>query len=359
MGDSCCAICLSDDFTNPRVLECGHTYCKECIVTYQRRGENNVCPQCRVPLPQTARELCEEINLLYARRDARRGADDEQRAAVETQILALAREACEVDAKYVPAQMELGHALDNAGDVDGAIDAFRAAIAAGRAYGVDARTKKFHWLLNYARAHTRLGALLSMSGDTEGAQEHLYKSLGLLLERSGLEGAEQQLHDAAVADCHVNLGVAYKAVGDNAAAESAFREALRCNDESYEAAINLGNLERARGRMESAASHLKAACELAPHEAVAHYSYARCLLLSRQFSDAEHRFRECLRCDPSHADAHLCLGVLYLERGGTTVENVRKSRAAWERVLELEESECSPRAKQARRNLDTLLAIDR
>ena len=45
-----CSIC-QDKHTDPRVLKCGHIFCKNCIDDWWEKAEyaHNQCPQCKVP----------------------------------------------------------------------------------------------------------------------------------------------------------------------------------------------------------------------------------------------------------------------------------------------------------------------
>ncbi|CAH1239794.1 TRIM2 [Branchiostoma lanceolatum] len=43
-----CSICLQM-FTRPKVLPCGHTFCKDCLVTYVKGGWSCKCPTCKRP----------------------------------------------------------------------------------------------------------------------------------------------------------------------------------------------------------------------------------------------------------------------------------------------------------------------
>ncbi|XP_066296953.1 uncharacterized protein [Branchiostoma lanceolatum] len=43
-----CSICLQM-FTRPKVLPCGHTFCKDCLVTYVKDGWSCKCPTCKRP----------------------------------------------------------------------------------------------------------------------------------------------------------------------------------------------------------------------------------------------------------------------------------------------------------------------
>lgn len=42
-----CSICIEDVKSETR-LNCGHIFCKECIIRYERKGGMN-CPNCRRP----------------------------------------------------------------------------------------------------------------------------------------------------------------------------------------------------------------------------------------------------------------------------------------------------------------------
>ncbi|XP_072894400.1 zinc finger protein RFP-like [Hemitrygon akajei] len=44
--ETICAICL-DFFTDPLSLECGHNFCRSCIIRCWKREERNSCPECR------------------------------------------------------------------------------------------------------------------------------------------------------------------------------------------------------------------------------------------------------------------------------------------------------------------------
>ena len=44
-----CAICKEDEFSQPVSLECGHTFCGLCIVSWFRQAGERTCPLCRDP----------------------------------------------------------------------------------------------------------------------------------------------------------------------------------------------------------------------------------------------------------------------------------------------------------------------
>lgn len=46
--DNCCAICFCDEIEKPKhVLECGHTFHTDCILSWFRASKNPDCPLCR------------------------------------------------------------------------------------------------------------------------------------------------------------------------------------------------------------------------------------------------------------------------------------------------------------------------
>ncbi|XP_054878250.1 E3 ubiquitin-protein ligase TRIM17-like [Poeciliopsis prolifica] len=45
-NDLCCPVCL-EIFKDPVLLSCSHSFCKECLQKYWRRGTGRSCPVCR------------------------------------------------------------------------------------------------------------------------------------------------------------------------------------------------------------------------------------------------------------------------------------------------------------------------
>jgi hypothetical protein len=63
---SSCGICL-EAVVDPYVLDCGHTFCRDCINEYRERGVNDWCPYCRAPLPPGVEVCLAECKKLMAR----------------------------------------------------------------------------------------------------------------------------------------------------------------------------------------------------------------------------------------------------------------------------------------------------
>ena len=54
-----CAICL-EQFKDPKVLPCLHSYCHECIVKLDQTGNKITCPECR-----TTVEVRRKLKVFY------------------------------------------------------------------------------------------------------------------------------------------------------------------------------------------------------------------------------------------------------------------------------------------------------
>ncbi|HEY3216406.1 MAG TPA: tetratricopeptide repeat protein [Candidatus Eisenbacteria bacterium] len=96
------------------------------------------------------------------------------------------------------------------------------------------------------------------------------------------------LHDALTAAEHNDLGVAYEAAGDAAAAEREYRRALEREPGFVRAWVNRGNLLAARQRWRPAERCYRRALLLAPADADARNNLAVALLrLGRDLDQAE------------------------------------------------------------------------
>ena len=322
-----CAICLQP-LQDALTLNCGHLFCRPCVAGYKRRGPNDACPLCREPLPPGAGQLCSELDVLYARLDTHltRGSLAEA-AAARRAILAAATEAVALDPNHMQAHLELGYALEDAGDLTAAAAQLRAAI---RAFDVIHDSS-----LLRANTHNNLGSILSQEGDLEGAEREIQQSL--------------QLSETACA--HVNLGIVMKKRGELARAEVECQAALRIDPNRSEAHCNLGNLKRARGDMEGAAVHLRTAVRLIPNCSASHANLAQVLLRMDELEEAEREYHEAIRCDPDCTRCGLStlqeLGVVLMRRGDTD-----GARATWQKVLQVDPD--GGAAEYARRNLARL-----
>jgi hypothetical protein len=95
-----CAICLDPvDGTNSRQLPCGHVYHRECVQELRKRGVNDLCPQCRAPLPPGAEEShCQATMLLVRAQRMPKGSEQDR---LYTEAENLYREVLQEDPQHV------------------------------------------------------------------------------------------------------------------------------------------------------------------------------------------------------------------------------------------------------------------
>ena len=178
----------------------------------------------------------------------------------------------------------LGAALADKGDVDGAIAAYRGAVKHDP---------------KYATAHTNLGVALKDNGDANGAIA-AYK--------------EAIKHDPKYALAHYNLGVALKDNGDANGAIAAFKEAVKYDPKLAWAHNNLGAALSDNGDANGAIAAYKEAIKHDPKLAPAHYNLGFALNGKGDVDGAVAAYKEAIRLDPKEATAHTNLGVIYAEQ---------------------------------------------
>ena len=109
-------------------------------------------------------------------------------------------------------------------------------------------------------AHFNLGVALKDLGDLDGAQREWEIALAIKPDDPGT---------------HAQLGTARAVQGDLAAAESHYRAALRGNPRLAEARLNLGRICERTGRLEEARGHYEGVLEGPPPPEAALASQAR------------------------------------------------------------------------------------
>jgi tetratricopeptide (TPR) repeat protein/tRNA A-37 threonylcarbamoyl transferase component Bud32 len=230
--------------------------------------------------------------------------------------------------------LNLGNALHDRGDLQGAVAAYREAI----------RLKP-----DYAEAHSNLGITLRARGDLAGAEASYREAIRLkpdfaeahsnlgnsLVARGDLPGAEVACREAIrirpdLAGAHHNLGVALRARGDLRGAEAAYREAIRLKPDLAEAHTDLGSALRARGDLRGAEASHREAIRLKPDYAIAHYNLGSALSASGDLRGAEASYREAIRLKPDFAEAHYNLGVALSASG-----DLRGAEASYREAIRL------------------------
>jgi tetratricopeptide (TPR) repeat protein len=206
------------------------------------------------------------------------------------------------------AHNNLGYALHDKGDLDGAIAAFRKAI----------RLKK-----DYAMAHYNLGNALREKGELHAAIAEYKKAkgyakahccLGIALQIKGdIDGAIAEFREAIrlkpnLAEAYYNLGNALRDKGDLHAAIAEFKRAIRLNKDYAEAHCNLGGARYDKGDIDGAIAECREAIRIRKDFAGAHTNLGLALQIKGDIDGAIAEYREAIRLKPNLAEAHNNLG---------------------------------------------------
>lgn len=112
---------------------------------------------------------------------------------------------------------------------------------------------------------------------------------------------------------HGNLGEAYRAAGQMAAAERHLRRALQLDPNMPDANSNLGNVLRATGRASEAIGAFRQAIKLKPTFPEPHNNLATVLQAQGDLIGAIAQYQHALRLNPRYAEAYSNLGTAYRE----------------------------------------------
>jgi tetratricopeptide (TPR) repeat protein len=221
--------------------------------------------------------------------------------------IACFKEAIHLDPKLAPAHNNLGTALWDKEDLDGALASFKAAVRLNP---------------KYALAHYNLGNVLRAREDLDGAFAAYEESVRLgpnfaparynlgnaLRERGDMDGAVAE-YEAALrlgprnARLLNNLGLALRDRGDLDGAIARYQEAIKLDQRHAAAHNNLGSALRDRGDLDGAVAAFKEAARVAPRDARAHYNLGTALADRGDLDGAVAAFKEALRLDAMDASA--------------------------------------------------------
>jgi tetratricopeptide (TPR) repeat protein len=181
--------------------------------------------------------------------------------------------------------LNLGNALDDTGDREGAIRRYRAAL----------------WIdPMFAMAHNNLGGVLLKKGDTDGAIAKFRKAIRLKKDYpSPYENLARALFDKG------RLG---KAI-------AACREALRLKPDFPEAHDTLGAALGRQGRLDEAIAEFRKALRLRPDVPGYHTNLAHTLRAKGKLGKAIAECRVALRLKPDFPEAHNILGAALADQG--------------------------------------------
>ncbi len=175
----------------------------------------------------------------------------------------------------------LGASRQDSGELAGAEEAYRAAIAADP---------------NYSAAHYNLNVILRVTGRFEEADRHFWIAVAL-----GVREREMAV---------VQLALDYMQRGDPAKAEAVFAEGRRRLPDSPVIWLNSGVFLGERGRLEEARTCLERAVALAPANAAAHKNLATARLALGDRAGARAALAEALRLDPNQPEVRRQLEAL-------------------------------------------------
>lgn len=168
----------------------------------------------------------------------------------------------------------LGNALHELGQYDGAVASYRRAI--------EIRP-------DYAEAHSNLGLALQDLAQFDAAVTSYQRALAL---------------QPNSAEAHNNLGNALKDLGQLDAAVTSLRRALEINPNFAKAHSNLGNALKDLGQLGDAVASYRRALEIKPDYAEAHSNLGFALTAFGEFDDALTSYRQALALKPDYIEAH-------------------------------------------------------
>jgi tetratricopeptide (TPR) repeat protein len=183
------------------------------------------------------------------------------------------------------AHYNLGIALDDRGDTDGAVAHYRQAV--------ELRP-------GYAEAHYNLGRLLAQKGQLDEAVAHYEKVLEI---------------NPADAEAHNNLGVTLSASGRLDEAIAQYHKALAIRPDYADASCNLAGALLSKGDLDGAIAHYSACIAQSPNQLEAQYNLANALSRMGRTDEAIAHYQKVLELRPENADARANLGSALLAKG--------------------------------------------
>jgi tetratricopeptide (TPR) repeat protein len=235
-----------------------------------------------------------------------------------------------------------------AGHYRRAIDLFPAYGAALYALGIVTRqmgqsAEAVEWLTlaqRFQRSRPSLAdpELGEVAGLNLGAQQHLRR--GIAHEAAGRLADSVEEHERSLAlnpglvQAHLNLISIYGRLGEAEKAEGHYRAALAVQSNLPELHYNYGVLLVSLDRIGEAKAAFLRALELEPTYAEAHHNYAVLIEREGRLEEAATHYREAIESRPGYRSAHFLLGRILVNLG-----RPREAIPEFERSLEPEDAE--------------------
>ena len=181
--------------------------------------------------------------------------------------------AIEVTKNNFAAYNNLGLALFDRGDIDGAIQNYRESM----------RIKP-----SYSKVYINLGVAFAEHKDTKSALVYYTKAIQI---------------DPNNADAHTSLGSLLEGIGRTDEALMHFNEAIRINPNSSEAHNNLGNLLLHKGNYDEAVRQYSEALQINPHQAEVYNNLGTAFILKGNMKKAIEFYQKSLQEKSDYLDA--------------------------------------------------------
>ncbi len=185
---------------------------------------------------------------------------------------------------------------------------------------------------DFGDVHHTLAGMLAMSGRVDEALGHYAAALRLQPDNAGLQE---------------ELGNVLMRERRWAEAAEHYAAAARLQPESAALQVALGGALGRSGRVEEAITHFQAAAALEPDSVAAYYNLGSALFQERRFPEAAEQYAKVVRLQPEFAEAHNNLGNALVQLG-----RLDEAQAQYEETLRLK-----PGFTPARNNLARLEAL--
>jgi Flp pilus assembly protein TadD len=150
------------------------------------------------------------------------------------------------------------------------------------------------------------------------------------LDRAAAELVAADMASAERPEAHLDLGAFHQQRGDAAAAESAYRQALRLDPRFVPAMVNLADLYRATGRDAEGEDLLRQAVAIDPSDAAAEHAFGLLKARQNKLEDAVSLLRNAASLAPDNA-RYAYVYAVALNSAGRSAEALSVLRSASER----------------------------